>query len=130
MQIIAIIAVGAWSFVWNFTLFGILHYVDRNRGKDAFFFVRGQTNLGLTGGGAEVQMEEDRQKAPTMSAFSDPLADMDNDDIEMRRPSDVADVAHVKEDNSNYNSTVGFFDPLAEEEMEEKDEEVRHAVDI
>lgn len=77
-QLIAIIVVAAWAFFWNFLLFGAFYYFDRNRGKDAYFIVRGTTSTGLSAGGTEIKQEEDRFNAAPLTGFVDPLADSGN----------------------------------------------------
>ncbi len=52
-HIIAIICVATWSMAWTFLSFGLLIYLDRNRGKDAYFLEKSAKVQRLEFGRAE-----------------------------------------------------------------------------
>jgi len=73
-QIVVILAVIGWGLVWGFILFGAMWLVDRSRGKDALFLVRGAPATGIFSGADDLKMQED-QGDQNITGFVDPLAE-------------------------------------------------------
>lgn len=87
--IIGAIVVTIWTFAHNFALFALFYFIDRNRGRNALFLIRGAPTAGLKAGGSQFQEEEDRMAAPHITGFVDPLGAHDGSDDGKRDPEVV-----------------------------------------